>query len=267
MTHEPDAYFVSLGDGRYQPTEHAGSAWGDDGLHFSPVAGLLVHRMEQWHAANSHSGTVISRISLDILGHIGNAEIEIETRMIRPGRTIELMETTAVIAGRSVITARAWALSSFDTSAVEGVEFAALPEPEASPLFDATTIWPGGYIRSLEVRQAGEARPGRAAAWLTTNHELVEGEPSSPLSTLMALVDTANGVATRQRPEEWLFPNIDLTVHFFRQPVGRWVGVDTSVSFGPTGQGLTSSVLHDVAGPVGASQQILTVRPNPFGAR
>jgi hypothetical protein len=33
------------------------------------------------------------------------------------------------------------------------------------------------------------------------------------------------------------------------------------VSFGPTGQGLTSSVLHDAEGPFGTMAQVLTVRP------
>ncbi len=58
-----------------------------------------------------------------------------------------------------------------------------------------------------------------------------------------------------------MFPNTDLTVHLYRTPVGDWVGFDTSVSFGPTGVGLTSSILHDVEGPVGRAEQILTVRP------
>ena len=42
---------------------------------------------------------------------------------------------------------------------------------------------------------------------------------------------------------------------------GGWVGFDTQVAFGPTGLGLTSSVLHDIEGPVGRAQQMLTVRP------
>ncbi|WP_231640705.1 hypothetical protein [Nocardiopsis sp. NRRL B-16309] len=33
--------------------------------------------------------------------------------------------------------------------------------------------------------------------------------------------------------------------------------------FGPTGQGITSTVLHDATGPVGHAQQILTVRRHP----
>ncbi len=76
-------------------------------------------------------------------------------------------------------------------------------------------------------------------------------------------MDTANGIAVQQDPAEWMFPNVDLTVHLFRQPRGPWTGLDTTASFGPTGQGLTSSVLHDVDGPVGQAEQILTVRPQP----
>ena len=60
-----------------------------------------------------------------------------------------------------------------------------------------------------------------------------------------------------------MFPNVDLTIHLHRQPAGRWVGLDTTVVFGPTGQGITSTVLHDLAGPVGHAQQMLTVRPQP----
>jgi len=33
------------------------------------------------------------------------------------------------------------------------------------------------------------------------------------------------------------------------------------VVFGPEGHGVTSSVLHDVAGHVGYAQQALTIRP------
>ncbi|MGV9574304.1 hypothetical protein ACWDRX_35110, partial [Streptomyces nigra] len=81
------------------------------------------------------------------------------------------------------------------------------------------------------------------------------------ICSYLALVDTANGIAVLRPPTEWMFPNVDLTVHLHRQPRGGWTGLDTTVSFGPSGQGLTSTVLHDVDGPVGTAQQILTVRP------
>ena len=88
---------------------------------------------------------------------------------------------------------------------------------------------------------------------------------SRPWRGFVGLVDTANGIAVRQPPGEWMFPNLDLTVHLHRQPVGGPVGLDTTVVFGPDGVGLTSSVLHDAHGAVGRAEQILTVRP--LGAR
>ena len=60
-----------------------------------------------------------------------------------------------------------------------------------------------------------------------------------------------------------MFPNVDLTIHLFRQPVRGWVGFDTRVTMGPTGLGLTSTTLHDVEGPVGRAEQLLTVREMP----
>jgi hypothetical protein len=60
-----------------------------------------------------------------------------------------------------------------------------------------------------------------------------------------------------------MFPNVDLTIHLHRQPVPGPVGLETAVTFGPTGQGLTSSVLHDEAGPLGRANQLLTIRPLP----
>jgi hypothetical protein len=126
-----------------------------------------------------------------------------------------------------------------------------------------TSVWPGGYIASLDVRPLAPPAPGRTTAWISTRVGLVAGEPSSTLASYLALVDTANGIAVRQPPTAWMYPNVDLTVHLHRQPEGHWTGLDTTVTFGPTGQGLTSTVLHDLNGPVGHAQQILTVRPMP----
>jgi hypothetical protein len=68
-------------------------------------------------------------------------------------------------------------------------------------------------------------------------------------------------MSVRADPAAVLFPNVDLTAHLFDQPRGEWLGLDTTVSFGPTGVGLTTSVVHDEHGPLGTSSQSLTVRP------
>ncbi|MFJ8825368.1 thioesterase family protein [Streptomyces sp. NPDC102467] len=259
----PDSYYERIDEHRYKPTAHAGGAWDPDELHFSPLGGLIVHAIERQLAPGADTGLVMARISYDILGRLALDECEIRVDIIRSGRTIELVEAVVLVADRPVVRARAWFLATVDTSAVAGGPDDRLTPPERLAPWAMSSVWPGGYIASLDVRPLAPPRPGRTKAWISTRHALVAGEPSSPLASYLALVDTANGIAVRQPPTDWIYPNVDLTVHLHRQPEGNWTGLDTTVTFGPTGQGLTSTVLHDINGPVGHAQQMLTVRPIP----
>jgi hypothetical protein len=254
------SYFERLDRGRYRPTAHTGGAWRPDEQHFSPLGGLIVHEIDRFLAARRRSGMRLSRVSFDILGQIAIDDLDVSVDLVRPGRTIELVDATIVIAQRPVVRARAWLLAAEDTSAVAGGEPAPLDPPESLPPLELTSVWPGGYIASLDVRAVGTPRPGRTTAWVSTDVRLVANEPSSSLATYIALVDTANGIAVRRPPTEWMFPNVDLSIHLHRQPRGRWVGLDTTVVFGAEGQGVTTTVLHDTHGPIGYGQQMLTVR-------
>ncbi|WP_030606751.1 thioesterase family protein [Streptomyces sclerotialus] len=259
----PDSYFERIDEHRYKPTPHVGGAWDPDEQHFSPLGGLIVHAVDRYLAGRPDTGMVLGRIGFDILGRLATDECEVRVETVRPGRTIELIEATVLIAGRPVVRARAWLLAALDTAAVAGGGDDRLTPPEELTSWRMADVWPGGYIGTLDVRPVGQPRPGRTTAWISTGVGLVAGEPASPLASFVALVDTANGIAVRQSPADWMFPNVDLTIHLHRQPEGRWTGLDTTVVFGPTGQGITSTVLHDTAGPVGHAQQILTVRPQP----
>jgi hypothetical protein len=81
------------------------------------------------------------------------------------------------------------------------------------------------------------------------------------------MVDTANGVVPRLglglSQLEWMFPNTDLQIHMHRIPTGKWLGIEAMQQYGTDGIGLTSAVLHDIHGPFGRSEQILTIRPMP----
>lgn len=264
ITGQPaSAYFERVDARRYRATTHSGGAWSDDELHFSPLAGLIVHAIDGHVTGRADAATVLSRLSFDILGQLAGDLCEVHVETVRAGRTIELVEATLWMRGRPAIRARAWLLASFDTAAVEGGSAEALPPPHTLGTWPLSSVWSGGYVHSVEIRPVSPPQPGRTTAWITTPIELVAGETSSELANYVALVDTANGIATRQPPGEWLYPNVDLTIHLHRQPQGRWVGLDTTVVFGPTGQGVTSTVLHDTIGPVGRAEQMLTVRALP----
>lgn len=254
-------YFERTGDGRYKPTANVGGAWRSDEQHFSPLGGLIVHAIEQARAAEGRPELLMSRISFDILGQIALEEFDIHVETVRPGRTIELTEATVVIGGLAVVRARAWLLAEVDTGIVAGGEPDVLTPPEQVERWPMDSVWSGGFIESLQTRVIGEPRPGRTTAWVSTEHDLVVGEKVSALASFVALIDTANGIAVRQEPTKWMFPNVDLTIHLHRQPEGEWTGLDTEVTFGASGQGLTSTYLHDSNGPVGRAEQILTVRP------
>jgi hypothetical protein len=251
------AYFVPLGGGRFRATSHTRGAWSETEQHISPMTGLVVHEIER----RLPSELVVSRVSMDILGTIGVEDFEIEVSVVRPGRTIELVEALVTWAGRSVVLARVWRLAPSDTSEVAGGAPPAIPTE--LPSWDMASVWPGGYVGSLDVRRAADAVPGRATVWLRSPIALVEDEESSDLARFLMLVDTANGISVREDPRRWMFPNVDLTIHLHRTPVAGPVGLETTVTFGAAGQGLTHSVLHDAHGPVGHASQSLTLRRLP----
>ncbi|MCW2607123.1 MAG: hypothetical protein JWO60_1816 [Frankiales bacterium] len=256
MTAPPDAYFVRVSDRTYRATAHTAGAWSTTEQHISPLNGLVVHALERALGP----GGVLSRLTFDILGPVAIGELDVDVEVLRPGRTVELVRATVSAGGRQVLHCTAWRLATFATAAVAGGVPAPLPAVEDVPVWDMTSVWPGGYIASLQTRRTTGSAAGRATAWVSTPLALVADEPVSALAGFVALVDTANGTGVRQPPQEWMFPNVDLTVHLHRQPEPGPVGLDTTVVFGEHGQGVTSTVLHDVRGPVGLAAQALTVR-------
>jgi hypothetical protein len=189
------------------------------------------------------------------------ADVEVSVSVVRPGRTVELVEARLRHDARDIVRLRAWLLRPGETKAVEGTRLEPLPPVSALEPWDPTTVWPGGFIGSVDVRRE-QVEPGRARFWVRSRTTLVDDEPVSELARFAGLLDIANGMTVREPPAEVAFPNVDLTAHLFAQPRGEWVGFDTTVSFGTTGLGLTSSVLHDEDGPVGTLAQALTVRPS-----
>jgi len=252
----PDSFYVRHASEYFVSTLHSQGAWQPGEQHLAPASGLLLAEVERRLPSNK----LVSRASFDVLGVIHSGEFSVEVQMVRPGRSIELIEASMRHGSQTSICARIWRLAVHDTHRVQGIEWAQLPPPKAMVPLAFSSVWGGGYVASLEVRQDSGARAGRGLSWLRTRCALVAGEEDPPVAGFLKLVDTANGLVIREQPGSVFFANVDLTVHFFRQPEAGWVGFDTRVSFGPTGLGETLSVLSDLRGPVGTAAQSLTVR-------
>ncbi len=252
-------YFDRVSATAYRPTEHVSGGWNTAEQHIAPPMALLAHAVEQDRDARRDDGLRLARLSYDILGTLPMDTVDVAVRVIRPGRTIELVEATLSHAGRAGLVLRAWLLDRRDTHAVAGTELDPIPPAAEMPEWNPSDVWPGGYIASARARRR-EVRPGRAAYWVETDVALLD-EPVGPVARAARFFDIANGMTPRFAPEEVAYPNLDLTAHLFRDPVGDALGFDTRVSTGPDGAGLTHSVIHDTAGPLGTVDQIQTVRP------
>ena len=242
----------------YRSTMHAQGAWNEHEQHMAPASGIIAAELEDFQPRDD---VRIGRISYDIFGLIAAGEFSISTRVIRPGKTIELLESQMQANGKTCIVARAWRMCTQDSSEIAALEDQVVYHPETLPNWEGMLRWPGGYIKSLEAKANEKHRAGKGIVWLNNAKDMVENQPTSDFVHLMGMVDTANGVAPRQGNEfTWGFPNLDLQIHMHRYPTGRWLGLETVQQYGSDGIGLTSSVLHDVHGPYGRSEQILALR-------
>lgn len=243
----------------YEPTLHAQGVWNPTEQHMAPATGILCRELELFAP---RADMRIARLNFDIWGMIWLKPFTVETRVLRAGQTIELLETRMIAEGKNSIVARAWRLQTKDTSAIAGLEDNNIPALDGLQDWDwgSAHALKSGYLHSLQLKVADGCRPGHGVVWMKNNLDMVEGEPTSGFVRLMGMVDTANGVAMRVQPGAWIFPNVDLNINLLRMPQGEWLGFDTRQQFGTDGIGLTSSTLHDELGVFGHSEQTLTIR-------
>lgn len=254
------AYFERLSDTAFRATEAVQGAWNTSEQHIAPTIGLLAHLVETHRDARRDDALTLARVSYDILGVLPIDVVEVDIRVIRPGRTIELVEAMLSHAGRPAVILRAWLMQTADTSSIEGGALPVMPPLDSHAEWHAGDVWPGAFVRSGDFRHR-EDEPGRASAWVRPHLPLLPGEVVSATARALGVVDLANGMTPRVPIGAAFFPNVDLTAHLFRVPDEGWIGLDTTVTFGGDGVGITHSVLNDASGPFGTSVQSLTVRP------
>ncbi|WP_151640865.1 thioesterase family protein [Corynebacterium sp. 11A] len=255
------SYFTRTSATEFVATELTAGAWNPQEIHIAPALGLLTHILQEDFAARRPGDTLdLSRISFDILGTAPIGEVRVDTEVIRPGRTIELVQARLIIAERPVVIARGWFSAAFDTGSIESTALKRMPSRYVIPSWNFLEAWEGAFVDSVDAHRT-VLSPGHAQGWLSSRTPLLEGVEVSPLVKLMTVMDIVNGLVLKHNPKEVAYPNIDLSIHLFRSPEGHWFGADTTMSIGPAGHGLTHTHLHDEKGPIGVLSQTLTVRP------
>ncbi len=254
----PDAFFVPLGDDRYAATVHTTGPWDARFQHGGPPSALLGRAVER---CSPRPELMVARVTAEILGPVPVAELQVSARVLRPGRSVELVEATLSAAGRDVARATAWRV--LRTSVQVPSRDPAPASRGASPDVLLATGWVDGYLSAVEWRNVtgSFAEPGPASAWTRLRHPLVEGEDNSPLTRVLAVADSGNGLSSELDLTRWHYINPELTVHLHREAVGEWVCLDARTAVSAGGTGLATSVLSDDQGPLGVGAQSLLVAP------
>jgi hypothetical protein len=211
---------------------------------------------------------MIARFTCEILRPIPVGEISVAARLARPGRSVELLEAAISADGREVARASAWRVLRTGAGPVPSRHAAPEGPPDQYPAEMGPAGWVDGYLSAIEWRtiRGGFTKPGPTSVWGRMRYPLVPDEEPGPLERVLILADSGNGASSELDIARWHFINPELTVHLHREAAGEWICLDAQTAITPGGVGLATSVLSDLAGPVGVGAQSLLIAPRPPAA-
>jgi hypothetical protein len=253
----------TLEDGLFVPSGHARGPWDANAQHGGGPAALLVREIE---ALESPGPMLLARLTIEFLGAVPLAPLELRAEIVRPGKRLQIVECSIAAEGRDVCRARAVRLRRETLDLPDPLApTAPLPPPGGIEPFVMEVPPHGegvGFGRTaMELRfVAGEfMSPGPATAWFRLAMPLVAGEEPTPTQRLAAAADFGNGIGSELKFETHVFVNTDLTIHLSREPAGEWTALEARTDHGPEGTALAWSRLYDQDGPVGLAAQSLFV--------
>lgn len=263
----PVALFISDGDS-FQPTGLTRSFWSDDVQHGGPPVGLLARAIE--HIPTSVPMQVV-RLSVDLCRPVPvDAPIGTDTRVVRDGRRIQVVDASLLADGRPVARASALKIRTTDVPLHRlPVAWDAPAGPdEAEPISWAR---PGAeeseldffHIHAIEIRTVDGSlfTLGEGLSWVRLAVPVVDGEPTSPFVATATLSDVGNGNSMALDGHRWLYVNPDLSLTLHRLPEDDWLGMRSIAHQHRSGIGSAESQLFDAAGPVGRVVQSQILEP------
>jgi hypothetical protein len=256
----PDSFYEQLDDELFRSTVWTTGPWGPDAQHAGPPSALLARAIERVAPDRAH----VARVTAEILRPVPLVDLRVDAEVVRPGRSVALIEARLTAGDQPVMSASAWAIrtTELDLPPVSLRDVAAPAPPDAIPdLFEARAET--DYIAAMEWRfvEGSFFEPGPATAWLRMRMPLVDAETPTPLQRVLTAADSASGISGALDFSRWVYVNPDLTVHLHRPLDGEWVCLEAETIPEPSGIGLTSATLHDRRGRIGRSAQSLFVAP------
>lgn len=261
-----DALFEVDGE-LFLPTDHTRGGWSDDAQHGSPPAGLFARELEK---VPTQAPMRVVRFTVDLFREVPLTPLRVETRVIRDGRRIQLVEAAMSDEKKEVGRAVALKIRVGDLGhAGEQLEGNAGEDhpPSTSPQDLARLEWSDHFgvdadkVRfhtdAVEIRTVDDSfvREVPGESWFRVLLPLIRGEETTPFQRAALMSDLANGNSQALDPKQWLFVNPDITLYLHRQPQSEWLAMRSVARQVPEGIGVTETSLYDREGRIGSVLQ------------
>jgi hypothetical protein len=231
-------------------------------MHGGAPAALLARAVERFEPGPAPH---VARMTIDLLRPVPLAELRVETRLLRPGKKVQLVEASAFGADRAeLVRMTALRLRERELDLPEHPSTTGAPPEPGNDVDrfiaeDAPRVWRRNFSDAFDLRAVrGWRQPGPATVWFRLRVPLVAGEEPSPLVRVAAAADFGNGISsTLDWDEGWTFINPDLTVYLHRPAWGEWIALEAITWPETSGLAVAEAVLFDHRGRIGRSVQSL----------
>jgi hypothetical protein len=260
------ALFADEGDQCVRPTDWSRGPWSLDWLHGGPVAALLAHAAED---VALEGDWFTSRLTVELERPVPVDLLRYSAEISRAGRTVSIVDATVANVASGAVLARGRAVRIRRTDVplplddtIRGPLLAVEPapsQPKDGHEIERHASTPTAFhSAAIEQRFVGDTdRPGPIFDWIRARTPLLPNREMTPLQRVASAVDQASGISAVLPPDTHGFINPDLTIHLFRPPQGEWIGMHSTTLHHTAGTAMTDTVIYDVEGRVGRSNQSL----------
>jgi len=250
----------------YHPTPLAAGPWDPRSIHGRLFCGLIAEAVEVHHGDPAFQ---VSRLTTDLFRLAMLQPLLVQTTLVRDGNRIRVADASITgedgmeLARGSVVMLKRAAPPEGE---VWSPDIPPMPHPDSLETYqdppNRRAVNGQPFVSTWESRPAGGDFRGRGPkrAWMRERHQLVAGEDPSPIVRLALAGDMANPYANISDVGLG-YVNADVSIHAVRDPVGEWIGLDTSGHFDAEGVAIGECIVHDVNGPLGRLSVCAVAQP------
>ncbi|CBL47331.1 Hypothetical protein HDN1F_37480 [gamma proteobacterium HdN1] len=263
------------------PTSLTAGPWYPNTQHGSAMLAMVALAVEQWEFAERLSPNQkpnprqVVRMTVDMMRAAPVQPVEVVTRIIKEGRSVELLEIDMQADGERCIRASVLRFRCEDLPVDASWHGCAagqapkLPPPLGFDPFVHARARDGLHL-AIELRVDIEASP--AILWMRLRQPVVEGRATSPLARVALAADWTYSVpvlthhlktGTHFGKDAFFAINPDTTINLIRPAEGEWIGLQSLSALDDLGAGLASARIFDERGLVGRCTQSILVRGVP----